>query len=138
MSPSRYSALVVTCCILVAGVAHADATLPAAKTPEEVGLSSERLKRIEAVSQAHVDAGILPGAQMLVARKGKIAWKAQLGWRDSATKEPMPSDAIYRIYSMTKPITSVALMMLVEEGRLQISDPVAKFLPEIAGMKVGT
>lgn len=138
MSPSRYVTIAAAFCILFVGVAHADATLPAAKTPEEVGLSSERLKRIEAVSQAHFDAGILPGAQMLVARKGKIAWKTQLGWRDRETKEPMPNDAIFRIYSMTKPITSVALMMLVEEGRLQISDPVAKFLPEIAGMKVGT
>ena len=123
---------------LFAASARAEAPVPTAKTPEEVGMSSERLKRLEAVSQAHVDAGILPGAQMLVARKGKIAWQAQLGWRDRDTKEPMPADAIFRIYSMTKPITSVALMMLVEEGRLQISDPVAKFLPEIAEMKVGT
>jgi CubicO group peptidase (beta-lactamase class C family) len=138
MPSSRYIALAVACWIVVAGAAHADATLPAAKTPEEVGLSSEQLKRIEAVSQAHFDAGTLPGGQMLVARKGKIAWKSQLGWRDRETKEPMPNDAIFRIYSMTKPITSVALMMLVEEGRLQISDPVAKFLPEIAAMKVGT
>lgn len=138
MSPSRYIAIVVACGILIAGAAKADAVLPVAKTPEEVGLSSERLKRIEAMSQAHVDAGILPGAQMLIARKGKIAWKAQLGWRDRETREPMPQDAIFRIYSMTKPVTSAALMMLVEEGRLQISDPVAKFLPEVAGMQVGT
>src|SRR5688572_30109187 len=130
MSPSRFTAITLACCLLIAGAARADAPLPTAKTPEEVGMSSERLKRIEAVSQAHFDAGTLPGAQMLVARKGKIAWKAQLGWRDRDTKEPMPADAIFRIYSMTKPITSVALMMLVEEGRLQISDPVAKFLPE--------
>jgi CubicO group peptidase (beta-lactamase class C family) len=123
---------------LFAASARAEAPVPTAKTPEEVGMSSDRLKRLEAVSQAHVDAGILPGAQMLVARKGKIAWQAQLGWRDRDTKEPMPADAIFRIYSMTKPITSVALMMLVEEGRLQISEPVAKFLPEIAEMKVGT
>ena len=115
MYPSRRIALVIAVLTILAGPSvRAEAPLPVAKTPEEVGMSSERLKRLEAVSQAHVDAGILPGAQMLVARKGKIAWQAQLGWRDRDTKEPMPADAIFRIYSMTKPITSVALMMLVE------------------------
>jgi CubicO group peptidase (beta-lactamase class C family) len=139
MFRSRHTTVAIALCIVLAAApARAEAPLPTAKSPEEVGMSSERLKRLEAVSQAHLDAGILPGAQMLVARKGKIAWQAQLGWRDRDTKEPMPADAIFRIYSMTKPITSVALMMLVEEGRLQISDPVAKFLPEIGEMKVGT
>jgi CubicO group peptidase (beta-lactamase class C family) len=73
---------------------------------------------------------------MLVARRGKIGWHKTMGFRDRDTKDPMRPDAIFRIYSMTKPIVSVACMMLVEEGRLQISDPVSKFLPEIAQMKV--
>jgi CubicO group peptidase (beta-lactamase class C family) len=117
---------------------RAEAPLPLAKTPEEVGLSSAQFKRIESVSQAHVDAGILPGAHMLVVRKGKIAWQARLGHRDRDAKDAMPEDAIFRIYSMTKPITSVAAMMLVEEGRLQVYEPVTKYLPEIGAMKVGT
>jgi len=124
--------------ILAGHSARADAPLPLAKTPEEVGMSSTQLKRIEAVSQAHVESGILPGVQMVVVRKGKIAWQARLGYRDRDVKDAMPPDALFRIYSMTKPVTGVAAMMLVEEGRLQIFDPVAKFLPEIAEMKVGT
>ena len=124
--------------VLVMPSAYGQAPLPTAKSPEEVGLSSAQLKRIEAVSQAHVDSGVLPGVQMLVARQGKIAWQARLGHRDRDAKDAMPADALFRIYSMTKPVTSVAAMMLVEEGRLQIFEPVTKYLPEIAEMKVGT
>jgi CubicO group peptidase (beta-lactamase class C family) len=139
MYPSRRIALVVAVSAILAGPSvRAEAPLPLAKTPEEVGMSSTQFKRIEAVSQAHVDTGLLPGVQMLVARRGKIAWQASLGYRDRETKDAMPPDALFRIYSMTKPVTSVAAMMLVEEGRLQVSDTVAKFLPEIAEMKVGT
>ncbi len=112
--------------------------LPRAATPEEVGLSSAQLKRLEEVTQKHVDSGLVPGAVMLVARRGKIAWQATLGKRDLAAGDAMKPDSIFRIYSMTKPIVSVAVMQMVEEGKLQISDPVAKFLPEIGKMKVGT
>jgi CubicO group peptidase (beta-lactamase class C family) len=111
--------------------------LPMAAKPEEVGLSSAQLKRLEAVTQKHVDDGLVPGAVMLVARRGKVAWVSTLGKRDpAASPDPMKADAIFRIYSMTKPIVSVAVMQMVEEGRLQVSDPVAKFLPEIGKMKV--
>ena len=138
MFPSRPVAIFLAASVILAvTAAHAEAPLPQAKTPEEVGMSSAQLKRLEAVSQAHVESGVLAGAHMLVVRKGKIAWQARLGHRDSAAKDAMPADAIFRIYSMTKPIVSVAAMMLVEEGRLQISDPVAKYLPEIGSMKVG-
>ena len=116
---------------------RADPVLPMAGAPEEVGLSSAQLARIEAVTQRHVETGLVPGAVMLVARRGKIAWTKTLGFRDRAAKDPMKPDSIFRIYSMTKPIVSVAAMMLVEEGRMQISDPVAKYLPEIGKMKVG-
>ena len=112
--------------------------LPMAAKPEEVGLSSMQLKRLEEVTQKHIDEGLVPGAVMLVARRGKIAWVSTLGKRDVAAGDPMKFDSIFRIYSMTKPIVSVALMQMVEEGRLQVSDPVAKFLPEIGKMKVGT
>lgn len=119
------------------GPAWAEAPLPRAASPEEVGLSSAQLARIEAVTRAHIESGMVPGAVMLVARKGKIAWQKTLGYRDREAKDPMRPDSIFRIYSMTKPIFSVATMMLVEGGRLQIGDPVAQYLPEIGAMKVG-
>jgi len=123
--------------LAAAGSSWADPILPVAATPEDVGLSSSQLERIEAVTQKYVDSGLVPGAVMLVARRGKIAWHKTMGYRDRAAKDPMRPDSIFRIYSMTKPIVSVAAMMLVEEGRMQISDPVAKYLPEIGRMKVG-
>ena len=115
----------------------ADPVLPLAAKPEDVGLSSSQLARIEAVTQKHIEAGTVPGAVMLVARRGKIAWYKTMGFRDRGAKDAMKPDSIFRIYSMTKPIVSVAAMMLVEEGRMQISDPVSKYLPEIGKMKVG-
>jgi CubicO group peptidase (beta-lactamase class C family) len=129
-------------CILgllsIATTAHAEnGILPMASKPEEVGLSSTQLKRLEEVTQKHIDEGLVPGAVMLVARRGKIAWMSVLGRRDVAAGDAMKFDSIFRIYSMTKPIVSVALMQLVEEGKLQVSDPVSKYLPEIGKMKVG-
>jgi len=115
----------------------ADPVLPVAAAPEDVGLSSSQLARIEATTQKYVDSGLVPGAVMLVARRGKIAWTRTLGFRDRVAKDPMRPDSIFRIYSMTKPIVSVAAMMLVEEGKMQVSDPVSKYLPEIGRMKVG-
>ena len=115
----------------------AEFSLPLAQTPEEVGLSSAQLNRLEAATQAHIDSRLLPGAVMLVARHGKIAYLKSMGFRDRASDAPMQTDTIFRIYSMTKPIVSVALMMLVEEGRLQIDDPVSKYIPEMGQMKVG-
>ena len=115
----------------------AEPVLPVAAAPEDVGLSSSQLARIEATTQKYVDSGLVPGAVMLVARRGKIAWTRTLGFRDRAAKDPMRPDSIFRIYSMTKPIVSVAAMMLVEEGKMQVSDPVSKYLPEIGRMKVG-
>jgi CubicO group peptidase (beta-lactamase class C family) len=123
--------------IATAGNGWADPVLPVAATPEDVGLSSSQLARIEAVTQKHIDAGLVPGAVMLVARRGKIAWYKAMGFRDRAARDPMRQDSIFRIYSMTKPIVSVAAMMLVEEGRMQVSDPVSKYLPEMGRMKVG-
>ena len=115
----------------------ADPVLPVAAAPEDVGLSSSQLARIEATTQKYVDSGLVPGAVMLVARRGKIAWSRTMGFRDRAAKDPMRPDSIFRIYSMTKPIVSVAAMMLVEEGKMQVSDPVSKYLPEMGRMKVG-
>jgi CubicO group peptidase (beta-lactamase class C family) len=124
--------------LFAASAAHAeDGILPMASKPEEVGLSSTQLKRLEDVTQKHIDEGLVPGAVMLVARRGKIAWMSVLGKRDVAAGDAMKYDSIFRIYSMTKPMVSVAVMQLVEEGKLQVSDPVSKYLPEIGKMKVG-
>src|SRR5713101_209030 len=89
--------------------------LPVAR-PEQVGLSSDRLNRLTATLKADVDKGLIPGAVLLVARHGKVALFETVGVRNPETKAPMTKDAIFRIYSMSKPITSVSAMMLFEEG----------------------
>ncbi len=104
--------------------------------PAEVGLCPERLQRLLAVLQADIDRERLPGAVALVARRGKVALFESLGRQDPAAGSPMTRDSIFRIYSMTKPVVSVAVMMLVEQGRLLLSDPVARHLPEFANQKV--
>src|SRR5471032_1036397 len=131
-------ALLAAALATLTATAHAQLALPMASSPEEVGLSSTQLKKLEAVTKAHIDEGLLPGAVMLVARRGKVAWISTQGKRDVASADPMKLDSIFRIYSMTKPMVSVALMQMVEEGKLQIGDPVSKYLPEIGKMKVGT
>jgi CubicO group peptidase (beta-lactamase class C family) len=116
-------------------LAHAQ-SLPSAR-PEAVGLSSERLHRTMAAVKADVDKGTLPGAVLLVARHGKVVMFDAVGMLDPVTKAPMTRDAIFRLYSMSKPITSVAAMMLFEEGKLTLSDPVSKYIPQMKGLKVG-
>ena len=111
--------------------------LARAKAPEEVGLSSERLERLSAAFKAGIDKGEIPGAVVLIARKGKIAYLSAFGFRDREAGAPMHADAIFRIASMTKPITSLAVMMLADEGRLQIAHPVSRYLPELKGLQVG-
>ena len=123
---------------LVSVAASARAEIPTAAKPEDVGLSSEQLKKIEAVTQKNIDDGIIPGAVMLVARRGKVVWVSAQGKREAASADAMKTDTIFRMYSMTKPIVTIALMQMVEEGRLQVTDPVSKYLPEIGNMKVGT
>ena len=111
--------------------------LPKASQPEEVGFSSARLERLTSAFQADVDKGVIPGAVILVARHGKVAYLEALGFQDRQKKIPMSTDAIFRIASMTTPLTSVAIMMLVEEGRIQLDDPVSVYLPELKGLQVG-
>ena len=129
--------LVLAGCAAMRG-SSGDWPLPMAKSPESVGVSSQKLADIEKVTQKHIDEESVAGAVMLVARKGEIAWLKTLGYRDRPAKDPMKPDAIFRIYSMTKPIVTVAAMMQVEEGKLALDDPVSKYLPELAGMRVGT
>lgn len=104
---------------------------------EVAGLSQERLQKLVSVFRADVDEGRIPGAVVLVARNGEIALFEAIGFRDRASGAKMEKDAIFRLYSMTKPIVSVAAMMLVEEGKLLLSDPVSKHMPELKGLKVG-
>lgn len=106
--------------------------------PEKVGMSSERLERIRPAMQEYIDEGLVPGTVTLVARHGKVVHFEAQGFMDAEKTKPMQKDAIFRIASMTKPITSVALMMLWEEGKFQLNDPVSKFLPEFANQVVST
>src|SRR5262245_15905022 len=104
--------------------------------PEEVGLSSSRLARIGAHLGRYVDDGRLAGTMTLIARGGRVAYCEPLGHLEIDRRRPMTHDTVFRIYSMTKPITSVGLMMLYEQGRLQLDDPVHKFIPAWANLRV--
>jgi len=111
-------------------------SLPHAK-PEQIGLSTNRLQRMSDAFKREVDKGTLPGATVLVARRGQIGWFDAIGRQAPILSAPMAQDSIFRIFSMTKPIVSVGIMMLIEDGHFLLSDPVAKFIPEFAGQKVG-
>src|SRR5271155_4670388 len=111
--------------------------LPTAKRPEDVGFSSERLNRITKLFQAEIDKGSIPGAVLLVARNGKLVYFQALGFQDREKHTPMKPDAIFRIASMTKPIASVAVMILAEEGKIDLLAPVSQYLPEFKDVKVG-
>jgi CubicO group peptidase (beta-lactamase class C family) len=104
--------------------------------PEEVGFSRERLERIASTINDDIAKGVIPGGTLLIVRHGKIAFYDAFGWLDPSTKTPLPKDAIFRIYSMSKPITSVAAMILVEQGKMLLSDPVQKYIPAFAETKV--
>ncbi len=105
-------------------------------SPELLGLSSHRLRRIKPVLQRYVDQGKFAGFITLVARHGKVAHYETTGYADIATAKPMPFDALFRMYSSTKPVTSTAMMMLFEEGRFRLSDPVYDYLPAFKTMQV--
>jgi CubicO group peptidase (beta-lactamase class C family) len=115
------------------------AALPVAAAnskPESVGLSEERLSRIHDAMQRHIDAHDISGAVTLVARKGQIAWFHSQGLMDIDANKPMQKDAAFRVFSMSKPVCGVAILMLLEEGKLRLNDPVSKFIPEFKGSKV--
>ena len=111
--------------------------LPRAK-PEKVGMSSERLERIAPVMQRLIDEGRVVGIATAIARDGHVVHEQQLGQIDLESGRALPADAIYRIYSMSKPVAAVALMILFEEGRFLLGDPAAKYIPELASMQVAT
>lgn len=129
---------VLGCCALVLAAPQPillPSPLPGG-TPETVGLSSDRLQRVTHALRDYVARGTLPGVAAAVARKGKLAYLETLGVQDVQTKAPITDRSIFRIYSMTKAITAVAAMTLYEEGRFQLNDPVAKYLPEFREVMV--
>ena len=126
---------IVVFCVLVVTAAAVAQELPSAK-PESVGLSAERLERVGAAVQRNIDDKRIAGAVTLVARRGKVVWFKAQGMADREAGKPMRPDSMFRICSMTKPITSVAVMMLYEEGRFLLEDPISKYLPEFKNPKV--
>ena len=136
--PRSFAPLLSFCAalLLLSGTsALAAEGLPMAE-PEDRGMSTERLKRIDTVMQRYVDDELVAGVVTLIARGGRVVHFNAVGYRDVEAKAPMTVDTIFRIASMTKPITSVAAMMLYEEGHFQLRDPISKFLPEFFDMKV--
>ena len=133
MSCSRLLAARLTAALLV--VAVTVAAVPNGK-PEDLGLSSERLQRITQVIQQYIDAKQISGALAVVARRGRVAHFEATGLMDIEHRTPMRKDAIFRMASMSKPVTGVAILMLVEEGKVRLSDPVSRFIPEFKDMKV--
>jgi CubicO group peptidase (beta-lactamase class C family) len=111
-------------------------SLPHAK-PESLGLSPLRLQRMSDAFKREIEKGTLPGMTVMVARRGQIGWFEALGKQTPASSAPMAHNTIFRIFSMTKPIASIGIMMLIEDGHFLLGDPVAKFIPEFADLKVG-
>ena len=104
--------------------------------PEAAGLSAARLARVTSAMRADLDGGRIPGALALIARKGKLSYLETVGWADREQNKPMRPDTIFRIYSMTKPIVSAGLMMLYEEGKFSLKDPVSRYIPQLAKLQV--
>jgi CubicO group peptidase (beta-lactamase class C family) len=131
----RSHAWVTTCAVLVLLSWPVPAATPRAK-PEEVGLSSERLHRIGETIQRHIQAGQIASAVTLVARRGRVAHLEAFGQLDVESKRPAATDSLFRIASMSKPVTGVAILMLIEEGKVRLGDPVSRFIPELKGLQV--
>jgi len=129
------SAFVRTLLFSLAALSLTAASLPTAK-PEDVGMSSERLQRIQEMIQRRIAAGEMTGASAVVVRKGKVVYQTYQGVMDSETKKPVTADTMFRIASMTKPVTSAAIMMMIEEGKVRLNDPISRYIPEFKSIKV--
>jgi CubicO group peptidase (beta-lactamase class C family) len=132
---TRCASLLVVLWLVMATLASAQVGLPIAE-PEDVGMSSERLARIGPAMQAYIDRGEVAGTVTLVARRGRIVWVDARGYADREAGTPLEVDSLFRLASQTKPVTAVAAMILLEQGRFRLDDPIAKYLPEYADMKV--
>src|SRR5262245_43794503 len=114
-----------------------EAGLPLAKaSADQVGMSAKKLERIREALKGEIDQDKLPGTVVMVARKGQLVYADAVGFQDKTAGKAMALDSVFRIYSMTKPLVSVAAMMLVEDGKIQLTDAVAKFLPAFKGQRV--
>ena len=140
---SRFALSLLTGLLVVSGAYQAHAQRGGTKTsdlaentPEALGFSSERLDRLHAMMQQKVDQKQLAGIVTLLARHGKVVEERTYGKKDIASGAPMTKDTIFRIFSMTKPVTGVAMMILYEEGKWQPSDPISKYIPEFTQLKV--
>src|SRR5260221_108293 len=130
------TAVPLSCVLAALALSLVSASAPGVK-PEDVGLASERLQRINQMIARRISVGDIAGAVTIVARKGKVAHLSAQGVMDVESKQPMTPAAMFRIASMTKPVVGVAIMMMVEEGKLHLNDPVSRYIPEFKGMKVG-
>ena len=126
----------LVCSLVLAALAFPLGGLEKNARPEAAGLAADRLARITSAMQADLEAGRIPGALAVIARKGKIAYLESVGWADREQRKPIRPDTIFRIYSMTKPIVSAGLMMLYEEGKFSLKDPVSRYIPQLAKLKV--
>jgi CubicO group peptidase (beta-lactamase class C family) len=137
MKPMLWSAALAGALVLFAPAVRADMStaLPQAAA-EQVGMSKQKLDRIRPALQREIDEGKLAGTVVMVARKGKLVYADAVGFQDKAESKPMALDSVFRIYSMTKPLVSVAAMMLVEDGKIQLTDPISKFLPAFKNQQV--
>jgi CubicO group peptidase (beta-lactamase class C family) len=135
------SLLALTSSLLVAGLPFASAEAPARLAPMQASapaaLSPERLANVDRYIGADIEKGIVPGGVLMIFKDGRRVYEKVWGERDPQAKTPMKADTIFRIYSMTKPITTVTAMMLVEEGRLALEEPVSKYIPSFGSVKVG-
>ena len=134
MKITRKTRLVIVLTLILSYLSFAG-ELPVT-SPENAGMSSEKLARVKSSVQALIDNEKMAGASIIVARKGKIVLSVTFGMMDQKAKKPMQPDTIFCIYSMSKPITSVAAMMLYEQGKLKLDDPISKYIPEFKGLKV--
>jgi CubicO group peptidase (beta-lactamase class C family) len=129
------SVILLVALTLLVGVTMTAADLPTA-SPESVGMSSARLARLDAALAADIASGRLPGIVVAVARRGKVVYQKAFGVANLATRDPMRTDAVFRLYSMTKPVASVALLTLYEQGKFRLTDPLDRYLPQFANVKV--
>src|SRR6202142_3216289 len=136
MKAKQLTRFAVPCLTAVLFVAFAHQTLAQQTSPEKLGFSSARLDRLHAAMQREVDQKELAGIVTLLARHGKVVEERTYGQKDIASGAPMTRDTIFRIYSMTKPVTGVAMMILYEEGKWRPSDPISQYIPSFAHLKV--
>ena len=137
MRLARISTILVAVCLTApAFAAKSEGNALPTATPESVDMSAQRLTELTKGMQGFVDRGSLAGVVTMVARHGKVVEFDAVGKRDIASNSPMQKDSIFRIYSMSKPITGVAMMILFEEGKWQLNDPISKYIPEFKDLKV--